>query len=154
MLKSKAISRSDAGSAELAVLAHGAARLSVSELAQLRQQSIERFSAQLRPQLLKHSDEQTLAAAVALDRAVGQMPWCETYADWAVVSATQYLGRAAFAAVIAKYKVDGPWGVSVQVIPHTSPHALASTISMGLASHGPCIGAGTAPGEESRALLT
>ncbi|HQU42972.1 MAG TPA: hypothetical protein PK867_09175, partial [Pirellulales bacterium] len=154
MLNSKATSRSGTGSFELTVFAYGAARLSIAELADLRQRSIERFSAQLRPQLLKHSDEQTLAAAAALDRAVGQMPWCESFADWAVVSATQYLGRTAFAAVIAKYKNDGPWGVSVQVIPHTSPHALASTLSLALASHGPCIGAGTAPGEERHALLT
>ncbi|HVX10647.1 MAG TPA: hypothetical protein VHC22_05665 [Pirellulales bacterium] len=154
MVDSKAKSPSSTAPFELAIVAHGSASLSAEELVALRQRSIDRFSAQLRPQLLKHSDEQTLAAAVALDRAIGQMAQCPCFAEWAVVSATQYLGRAAFAAVVDKYQIDGPWGVSVQVIPHTSPHAVASTLSMGLASHGPSIGAGTAPGEEPQAVLT
>lgn len=142
---------------ELAIVAHGSASLSVSELAVVRERSIGRFAHILRPQLLKHSDEQTLAAAVALDRALGNVQLQEREIDfgpWSVVSATRYLGRSAFATVIDRYKCDGPWGVSVQVIPHTSPHALASTLSMALGSHGPCLGAGAAPGKELQALLT
>jgi hypothetical protein len=142
---------------ELAIVAQGTANLSPAELAVVRQQSIGRFSSVLRPQLLKHSDEQTLAAAVALDRAIQSISSSNEsihFGDWAVVSATRYLGRAAFGAVIDKYKIDGPWGVSVQVIPHTSPHALASTLSLALGSHGPCLGAGAAPGEQLQALFT
>jgi hypothetical protein len=141
----------------LAIVARGTASLTVAELADVRMRAIERFSASLRPQLLKHSDEQTLAAAVALDRAIAQMETGEHNLDfsrWAIVSATRYLGRAAFATVIDKYKIDGPWGVSVQVIPHTSPHALASSLSLAIASHGPCLGAGASPGEETEAILT
>jgi hypothetical protein len=138
---------------DFAILACGTAELSIAELTSVRQQSLERFSASLRPQLLKHSDDQTLTAAVALDNALRRLSPCETFADWAIVTATQYLGRREFAAVIDKYKIDGPWGVSVQVIPHTSPHALASTLSMALASHGPSIGVGAAAGEEGQALL-
>lgn len=146
-----------ARSIELPIVAYDAASLSIADLAELRQHSIERFSSSLRPQLLKHSDEQTLAAAVALDRAIASMQALDTrqdFSQWAVISATRYLGRTAFAAVIDKYKMDGPWGVSVQVIPHTSPHALASSLSLALASHGPCLGAGAAPGNEIEAIFT
>jgi hypothetical protein len=155
-LRGKLKTRSSIRHLELGILAHGWASLSVAELADLRQKGIERFSARLRPPLLKHSDEQTLAAALALDRAIARMEGSGTQdlSRWAIVSATRYLGRTAFAAVIDKYKIDGPWGVSVQVIPHTSPHALASSLSLALASHGPCLGAGASPGEEPNAVLT
>jgi hypothetical protein len=148
---------SPGGSIELAIVAHSVAKLGSLELAALRQHSIERFSARLRPQLLKHSDDQTLAAVAALAGAIGELESLghgEGFADWAIVSSTRYLGRAAFAGVIDKYQIDGPWGVSVQVIPHTSPHAIASTLSLALDSHGPCLGAGAAPGEEAQALLS
>lgn len=143
-------------STELLIVAHGAACLSGDDLTAIRQQSVPRFAARLRPQLLKHSDEQTLAATVALDRAIDHLCQDELldFSSWGVVSATRYLGRTAFAAVIDKYKIDGPWGVSVQAIPHTSPHALASSLSLALASHAPCLGAASAPGKELQALLT
>lgn len=141
---------------ELFIIAHGAASLDGDELRAMRQQSVPRFSATLRPQLLKHSDEQTLAAAVALDRAIAQLAHGEEpgFSCWAIVSATRYLGRTAFAAVIDKYQIDGPWGVSVHGIPHASPHALASSLSLALGSHGPCLGAAGAPGKEWQAILT
>lgn len=139
---------------QLSIVAYGAACLDREDLTAIRQQSTPRFAAALRPQLLKHSDDQTLAAVVALDRAIDQMDGTPDFSAWAVVSATRYLGRTAFAAVIDKYKIDGPWGVSVQAIPHTSPHALASSLSLALASHGPCLGAGSAPGKELQAILT
>lgn len=147
-------------SIELAIVSVGTSRLTVGELAAARQQITGKFSASLKPQFLKHSDPQTLAAVEALTAATDDfeprlcVPTSDNFADWAIVSATQYLGRSAFAAVIEKYQIDGPWGVSVQVIPHTSPHAVASTLSLALASHGPCIGVGAAPGEETQALLT
>jgi hypothetical protein len=150
----------EAPSFELAILARGEASLSPPRLADARQTATNKFSAVLKPQLLKHSDPQTLAAVEALMAAtdrlgrLGGLGVDGCFADWAIFSATQYLGRAAFAAVIEKYKLDGPWGVSVQVIPHTSPHAVASTLSLALATHGPCIGVGAAPGEEPQALLT
>ncbi|HWB07918.1 MAG TPA: hypothetical protein VG826_01650 [Pirellulales bacterium] len=145
-----------AGAQELTIAALGSVNLTVPELAAIRQQSVPRFCERLKPQLLKHSDEQTLAAIAALAQAIEQMPPCQAadrFANWGVVSATRYLGRTAFATVIDRYKVDGPWGVSVQVIPHTSPHAVASTLGMALDSHGPCAGAGGAPGEETQVVL-
>lgn len=138
---------------ELTVVANGTASLTFAELAAMRQQPIEKFAAVLRPQLLKHSDEQTLSALAALSNALDHVSVAGDFREWAIVSSTRYLGRAAFAAVIDKYRLDGPWGVSVQVIPHTTPHAVAGTASLALRSHAPSIGAGAADGEETQALL-
>jgi hypothetical protein len=141
------------GAVDLAIIAKGGASLTAAELAAIRQHALDRFPSPLRPQFLKHSDDQTLAALVALSAAIETHDMARDYHDWAIVSSTRYLGRAQFAAVIDKYRIDGPWGVSVQVIPHTAPHALAGTVSLALGSHGPSIGAGAAREEESQALL-
>lgn len=159
-MKTSRVERTVATSFDLAILAEGMASLSLDKIAAARQTVGGKFSAALKPQLLKHSDPQTLSAIDALSAATDQLGRFDdfdlsgAFGDWAIISATQYLGRSAFAAVIEKYQIDGPWGVSVQVIPHTSPHAVASTLSLALASHGPCIGVGAAPGEEPQALLT
>lgn len=139
---------------ELAILAKGTASLTVAESAAIRQQSLEQFATPLRPAFLKHSDEQTLAALTAVSRAIDEYGMSDDFGDWAIISSTRYLGRAAFAAVIEKYQVDGPWGVSVQVIPHSAPHSVAGTVSLALHSHGPSIGVGAARGEEPQALLS
>ncbi|HEX7377322.1 MAG TPA: hypothetical protein VF278_09430, partial [Pirellulales bacterium] len=140
---------------ELSIVARGAACLDRAELTALRQRSIPRFAATLRPQLLKQSDEQTLAAAVALDRAIESFSPDESpdFSAWSIVSASRYFGRTAFAAVIDKYQIDGAWGVSVHGIPHCSPHALASSLSLALASRGPCLGAAGTTGKELQAIL-
>jgi hypothetical protein len=138
---------------DLAIVAKRSVWLTVSELAATRQRSFDQFPTPLRPQFLKHSDDQTLAALTALAAAIEVCDRRYAFEDWAIVSSTRYVGRAAFAAVIDKYAIDGPWGVSVQVIPHTAPHAVAATASLALGAHGPSIGAGAARGEESQALL-
>src|SRR5205823_5171037 len=76
------------------------------------------------------------------------------FSNWAIVSSSRNLGRSAFATVIDNYRSEGPWGVSVQVIPHCTAHAIAGTISLALASHGPCIGAGSGSVGELDALLS
>lgn len=145
----------------LAIVAHGAAALTAAELAAVRQASNDGSSPRLgprfhklKPQFLKHSEEQTVAALVAASAALDQHGLVIDFDRWAIVSSTRYLAREAFAAVIAKYQVDGPWGVSVQAIPHGTPHAVASTLSMALGVHGPCIGVGAAAGDEPQALLS
>ena len=141
----------------LAIVAHGTAVLTGRELAALRQQASERLGPRfhkLKPQFLKHSEEQTLAALAAASQALQQTELADDFGAWAIVSSTRYLARGAFAAVIDKYQVDGPWGVSVQAIPHGTPHAVASTLSLALGIHGPCIGAGAAAGDEWQSLLS
>ena len=136
------------------ILAMSAARLAPSELSEIRRRSLPCFAGSLSPHLLKHSDEQTLASLAALAGALEDLGVANRdFGDWAVVSSSRYLGRSAFAGVLAKYDMEGPWGVSVQVIPHCVAHAVSGTISLALGNHGPCIGAGGAPSGEIDALM-
>jgi hypothetical protein len=128
---------------ELSIVASGVAQLTMAELSAIRKESLPNLPSRLSPQLLRHSDEQTLAALVALSEATKSIATAsKDFSDWAIVSSSRNLGRGAFAAVIDKYRSEGPWGVSVQVIPHCTAHAVAGTISLAIGSHGPCIGAG------------
>ncbi len=127
------------------------------------------------PQLLKHSDEQTLASLVALRRGLlgseaagseaagseaagskiaGSNLAGTDFSRWGVVSSSRYLGRSPFAAVLDKYKIDGPWGVSVQVIPHRMPHSVPGTVSLALQNHGPSISVGGGPDDQTSTLLS
>lgn len=140
---------------ELSIIACGSARLSMPELAAIRKESISDLPTVLSPQLLRHSDEQTLAALVAVSNAIRcgtQTNW--SFENWAIVCLSRNLGRSAFAAVIDKYRSEGPWGVSVQVIPHCTAHAVAGTISLSLGSHGPCIAAGSGEDGEADTLIS
>ena len=140
---------------ELPIVARGSARLTLAELAAIRKEPPACFSTKLTPQFLKHSDEQTLASLVALYAAIADFgTGAEDFGPWGVVSLSRSLGRGAFAAVMDKYRIDGAWGVSVQVIPHRTPHAVAGTISLGLGMHGPAIGVNGGPDGDATALLT
>jgi hypothetical protein len=145
--------RSESKLIELSVMAAGTTRLAISDFAEIRRQSPFNFPVRLSPQLLRHSDEQTLAALAALADAINGIATNENFSSWAIISASQNLGQSAFAAVIDKYRSEGPWGVSVQVIPHCTAHAVAGTISLALGSHGPCIGAGSGREGDIEALL-
>jgi hypothetical protein len=128
---------------ELSILAAGTTRMTMAELDAVRKESLRCLPRFLSPQLLKHSDEQTLASLVAVSEAIRSANMeLGDFPDWAIVSSSKNLGRSDFAAVIDKYRQEGPWGVSVQVIPHCTAHAVAGTISLALDCHGPCIGVG------------
>jgi hypothetical protein len=128
---------------ELSIIAGGTARLTMEELAESRRELLKCLPKPLSPQLLRHSDEQTLTSLMAISEAIRNANMTDNdFHDWAVASSSRNLGRSAFAAVIDKYRDQGPWGVSVQVIPHCTAHAVAGTISLALDCHGPCIGAG------------
>ena len=125
--------------------ARGIARFEFAELAALRKTPPSRFVGNLGPLTLKHSDEQTVAALVAIDRAMSAANITnESCRRWAIVSTSSYLGRNASIAVTDRFQAEGPWGVSVHPTPHRSLHSVASTVSLGLQNHGPSIGAGGA----------
>jgi hypothetical protein len=129
-------------------------RLSLPELAALRKQPGERFPPHITPPFLKNSDDQTIASLAAIYSGLQQLGLeREAYRDWGVVSASRYIGRGSFAATLNKYCKDGPWGVSVQVIPHNMLHSISSTISLALPCVGPCLGAGGGADGETDALL-
>ncbi len=125
----------------LDVRAWGAAQLTPLELAATRKQSFVHQRESLTPRFLKHSDDQTLASLAAIFRAINTADFRdEDFADWSIISASMYLGRQAFARVLAQYPQTGPWGVPVHVIPNCTPHAISATIGVGLGCHGPTIG--------------
>jgi hypothetical protein len=129
-------------------------RLGLAELAELRQQPQLRFPSQITPQFLKNSDDQTIASLAGVFAAIesmGQSP--SKFREWGVTSATRFVGRGAFAATLHKYGTSGPWGVSVQVVPHNLLHSVSSTISLALPCQGPCMGAGGGVNGEVDALL-
>jgi hypothetical protein len=140
---------------ELAIVAHGTASLTPAEMDAMRGVPLSGLPATLVPQLLKHSDEQTLASLIALRRGLAGSALEGTDFDrWGVVSSSRYLGRSPFAAVLDKYKIDGPWGVSVQVIPHRMPHSVPGTMNLALLNHGPSISVGGGPDDQTSTLLS
>jgi hypothetical protein len=140
---------------ELPIVATGTARLTMAELAESRRGLLHHLPKSLSPQLLRHSDDQTLVSLAAISEALRSANMISNdFHDWAIVSSSRNLGRSAFAAVINKYREQGPWGVSVQVIPHCTAHAVAGTISLVLDCHGPCIGGGGGPKGEADALFS
>jgi hypothetical protein len=134
------------------VLAHGLARGTTAELAALRQ---NQEVVPLAPSLLKHADDQTVAALAAVFGAVrtaGLDPG--SFASWAVLAAPRFLGRVAMHATLQRFRTEGAWGISPHLIPHRSLHSVSGTISQALKIHGPNYGVGGGPGSWSEGFLT
>ncbi len=129
-----------------AAVAHAVRRVPVAEVAPLRQQPHPTLSQMLPANLLKHADEQTVVGLVAVLQAVtdfGLDP--QGFADWGVLGAPRFMGRAAMAQALQKFAQEGAWGISPHLIPHRSLHALSGTVSQALRIHGPNIGVGGGP---------
>jgi hypothetical protein len=139
---------------ELSVITRGVARLDFAQLAAARKAPPSRFAANIAAPSLKHTDEQAVAALVALDRAMTAAGMSnEACHRWGVISTSSYVGRNASAAIRDRFLAEGAWGVSVHATPHRSLHSIASTISLGLQNHGPSFGSGGAPGQEPSGLM-
>lgn len=139
--------------AALAVAGWHAMRLDRAALAALRK-SPGLVPAGVEPPSLKHSDDQTVAAFAAFCRAMA-CPGLQglNFAQWGIVAGSRFIGRGAVVGTIERYNKEGPWGVSMQVTPHHTVHAISSTLSLALGCHGPCIGAGGGPDDDASALL-
>lgn len=147
--------RVDANSIDFRVAAWGCVRYSLAEIEQLRKKPPGDFPAVVTPAFFKHSDEQTIASVGALVRAIRdfEMP-LDQFQSWSIAAAPRFMGRTALAAGMHRYETDGPWGTSVQTVPHRSQHSVASTLSLVLGARGPCIGAGSGHGSDVEVLLT
>lgn len=128
-------------------------RLDQAAVAERRRQPGSLRASPLPANLLRHSDEQTIAALAAVLAAVEDFRLADDFADWGVVASTRFVGRPAVTQTIARFKSEGPWGVSPHVIPHRSPHSVPGTLSQALSLHGPNFAAGGGPGGEAEALL-
>jgi hypothetical protein len=108
------------------------------------------------PTFLKTSDDQTVAAVSAVFEAIATQPDIprDAYAEWGVVVASRYLGRAQLAVALRRFASEGVWGVSPHLIPHFALHSPAGTLSLALGSHGPNLGVGGGPGSAMDGALT
>lgn len=141
-------------SLECVVASYATARLQNDAVNALRKQSSS-LPGDLGNSVLRHSDEQTLTSLVAVRDAMSNFETPpESFQDWGVVTSSRYLGRTAFAQALNKYAVDGPWNVSVQVVPNRSLHSPASMVGLALGCHGPCVGVGGGLDGEPDAWLT
>jgi hypothetical protein len=90
---------------------------------------------------LKHADVQTVIGLGAVLHAIRDHGLTDTcFTDWGILGAPRFLGRAALAAGIQRYQLEGPWGISPHLIPHHSLHSPSGTVSQALAIHGPNFG--------------
>lgn len=139
---------------ECAVAAFATIRMTFEEVNALRKKS-DSLPGNLGNSLLRHADEQTLAALAAARDTVARME-CppQEFGDWGVVCSTRYLGRKAFAESLTKFAAEGPWNVSVQVVPNRSLHSPGSMVGLALGCHGPCIGVGGGLDGETDAWIT
>ena len=127
------------------VLGHGLFRMAPRDLAALRRRPgpVPEGWSRVPPSLLRYADEQTVVATAAVFSALGTLgvpP--EGFADWGVVVASRYLGRANLAAALRSFQAEGVWGTSPHLIPHFALHSPSGTISLALGLHGPNLGVG------------
>ena len=142
------------GSLECTLTSYATARILNDDIVPLRKQS-DTLPGNLGNSVLRHSDEQTLTALVAIKDAFARFESPpEHFQDWGVVFSSRYLGRTAFAQSLNKFAVDGPWNVSVQVVPNRSLHSPASMLGLAMGCHGPCVGVGGGLDGETDAWLT
>ncbi len=139
---------------ECAVTAYAASGFSFAEVNALRKQSAT-LPGNFGFSVLKHAEEQTMAGLGTLrDALVTFESRPADFGDWGVVCSSRYLGRSAFVESLGKFAAEGPWNVSVQVVPHRSLHSPASMLGLALGCHGPCVGVGGGLDGETDAWIT
>lgn len=122
-----------------------------ADLGTLRAQAAALYANTLSPSVLKQSDDQAIAALMALHRAIGQRS-AEELEHWGVVAAPRTLGRRRISESLVKFQQQGAWNTSPHLIPFLSLHSLPGLLSQAIPSHGPNLGAGGLKGSEGEAL--
>jgi hypothetical protein len=118
-------------------------RASAATVAETRRRPIEIGTHKLPASFLKHAEDQTVVAMMAVLRVLEDKSWqARSFADWGVIAAPNFFGRAIDAQTIERFHQEGAWGVSPHLIPHQSLHALSGTISQALKIYGPNFGIG------------
>ena len=128
------------------IAARGCMRADATELKRLRKQPGTRAGKPFPPTLLKHSDDQSVAAVTVLAQTLQRHGWdggC--FRDWGVIAAPILFGRFGNEAAMRRYLSEGAWGISPHMIPHHSLHAVSGTVSQAWGVHGPNFGVGGGP---------
>jgi hypothetical protein len=133
-------------SIEADVLSWGAVRAQPEQLVQWRKNPAPMPPEPFPSSLIRHSEEQTVAALWAVCEAVAKMDAKPgAFADWGVIAAPRLMGRPGNASAFERFRQEGPWGISPNMIPHHSLHAVSGTISQIMKTHGPNFGVGNGP---------
>jgi hypothetical protein len=104
---------------------------------------------------LKHADEQSVCAFVAVIKAIQEQgASLEQFQNWGVVGAPRYMGRLHGGGGIVKFFDQGVRGISPHSIPQNSLHSPSGVISVGLGMGGPNLGAGGGPAALAEGLMT
>jgi hypothetical protein len=125
-----------------AIIGFGTAQASMEEFARLRKDPGPTRPEAMEHQILKHADELTVLALVAMMNGLAGFPPGSNFADWAVVAAPRWPGRFGTIRALDGLKADGIRGVSPMTIPHHVLHALSGTVSLVFAMRGPNFGVG------------
>jgi hypothetical protein len=108
----------------------------------------------IRPNLLKHSDEQTVVSLAAVLAAMQRFQLGSVdFTSWGVVAAPRRLGRPRAVVILNRFGKDGLVGAAPMTIPHLSLHAVSGTISQALDTHGPNFGVGSGTSHLGEGLL-
>ncbi|MFL5327887.1 MAG: hypothetical protein ACJ8C4_03145 [Gemmataceae bacterium] len=137
-----------------AVHSAGLVAFTKNESANFRADVQKRLSARSLPSNLRHADEQSVAGLGAILDAIDRSHLeLNEFENWGVVAAPRSPGRDAMISSLTRYRNDGAWGVSPQLIPHYSLHSLSGLASVTFRFTGPNIGTGGTTGRESDAIL-
>jgi hypothetical protein len=141
-----------------AVRASGLVRMEGPEIAEFRRRPspIPEGWSPIPPTLLKASDEQTVAGVAAILAAVAGLGPVAAgeFADWGIVAAPRFPGRAQLTVALDRFAAEGVWGVSPHLIPHFALHSQAGTLSLALKIHGPNLGIGGGSDSAIQGILT
>jgi hypothetical protein len=111
--------------------------------------------APIQPSILRHSDEQTIAAVAAGSEALRRIEADDPgpFEDWGILAAPRFPGRAALVVTLNRFRAEGVWGVTPHLIPHHALHSPSGTLSLVLKSHGPNLGLGGGVHSAAEGLL-
>jgi hypothetical protein len=130
----------------LRIGAWGTAQADLAQIAALRK-TPPRWAPEGTPgHFLKHADEQTVVAVVAVDQAIqAHGLQVSELRDWPIIAASRFIGRLGGTATLAKFSRGGGPAISPHVIPQHSLHSVSGALSILLATRAQNIGVGGGP---------
>ena len=138
---------------DVCVAGFGTAEATLDEIALLRKNPCQDRPKAMDLQLLKHADEHTVMALMAMLNGLAALSPETNFEDWGVVAAPRWPGRFGIGNALDKYQTDGPRGVSPMTIPHHCLHSLSGTISLVFEMRGQNFGVGGGSGCIADGLL-
>ena len=140
------------------VRAHAVCRMSREQICSARRKPAsppEGWPA-VQPSLLRHADDQTIAAMAAVHATLRRMGHGDSHCleNWGILICSRFLGRSSLVVALDRFRTDGVWGVSPHLIPHYALHSPAGTLSLALGVHGPNLGVGGGLRSEFEGILT